>query len=268
MDPQSIDWNKMWLAARDKKSWKAKTAKDWDKKAVSFAKRNMRSDYVTSFINELKTDSKLSILDIGAGPGTLSLPLSGKAKIVTAVDYSPRMLEILTQKAAEGQIKNIYPVNASWEDDWQEKGIKKHDLVIASRSLSVNNLEQALVKLDQFAKKSVYISDRVGPGPFDPELFKAVGKNFYSGPDYIYTLNILYKLGIHAQVKMIQIDNIRDYQNREQAYEDRIWMLDNPDSEELKRFKKYVNQQLHPLPGNKIRGIFPPVKWALIYYHK
>ncbi|MDH3394151.1 MAG: class I SAM-dependent methyltransferase, partial [Desulfobulbaceae bacterium] len=174
---QDLDWNRMWQENRKKKSWRGRKQEDWDKRAPSFAKRNMQSVYAERFLALLQPDPLWSALDFGSGPGTLALPLAKLVRKVTAADFSSSMLEILNSEAKKAGADNIHTVQASWEDDWLRLGIKAHDLVIASRSLSVDDLQAALTRLNDWARKRVVISDRVGTGPFDPDLFAALGRS-------------------------------------------------------------------------------------------
>lgn len=113
-------------------------------------------------------------------------------------------------------------------------------MAIASRSLSVDDLRSALEKLTRFAKKEVVITDKVGHGPFDPEAFSAVGRELKTGPDYIYTINLLYQMGIHANVNFIPLESTLPCSSIEEAMDYYAWMFHDLNSEEKKRLKKYV----------------------------
>ncbi len=266
---QDLDWNQMWQEGRKGKSWRGRKKEDWDKRAPSFAKRNMESLYAQRFLALLQPEPTWAALDFGAGPGTLALPLAKIVRQVTAADFSPAMLKILNQEAATVGTNNIRTVQASWEDDWQQLDIEPHDLVIASRSLSVKNLEAALTKLNNWATKRVVISDRVGTGPFDPDLFAAVGRPLAPGPDYIYTVNLLYQMEIHASVNFIDLEQKRIFTNRAEAMESCRWMLHQINPEEEKGLARYVDQRLESLPNATVALTRrTPIRWAVISWHK
>jgi len=266
---EEIDWNELWREARRRKSWAKKGNADWDKRASDFAARNLDSPYVEQFLTKAVIPEKSTVLDIGCGPGTLALPIAKRAARVTAVDFSKAMLDELAGRARERGLHNIRPIHASWEDDWESLGIEPHDIAIASRSLSVDDLEKALVKLDRWARHRVYVSDRVGSGPFDPDVFEAVGRPFEPGPDYIYTVNILYRLGIHARVDFITLSPARLYDSTEEAIRSHRWMFDDLTPEEEQRLTEYVLGRCRPHPGGRIEFVrrHPP-KWALIWWEK
>ena len=235
-----IDWNELWKKSKSEKSFKSKKKEDWDKKAPSFARRNSVSRYIEKFIELLEPQLTWSILDIGCGPGTLAIPLAKKVGTVTALDFSPAMLQILKQRVQEEGLTNRTTHKLAWTDDWEKQGIDVHDVAIASRALAVDDLRSALEKLDTFASKQVVITDRVGHGPFDPEVFAAVGRELKTGPDYIYTVNLLYQMGIHARVDFIELEKSLPCTSLEDAMEFYTWMFHDLTEEEKKRLKKYV----------------------------
>lgn len=264
-----INWQELWQNARRRKSWSSKTATDWDQKAPSFARRNRSSDYIDLLMARLPLSPGLTVLDAGSGPGTLSLPMAGRVKAVTALDYSGGMLKILEQECLKQGVSNIRPVHASWEDDWQTLNIGTHDLAIASRSLAVDDLQGALEKLNAHASQAVYLTDRIAPTPFDPAAFAAVGREFESGPDYIYTLNTLYSMGIHANVEVLALDHQLIFPDFDHALDSYCWMLKdlNPTEEQL--LSAYLRSRIIKQDDDHliISREHPP-RWALIWWKK
>ncbi|HFQ88477.1 MAG TPA: class I SAM-dependent methyltransferase [Desulfobulbus sp.] len=237
---EDLDWNEMYRRARQEKSWKSKGAADWDRKAASFAERTERSIYTEKFLALLQPEEDWSVLDVGCGPGTLALPLARRVKRVTALDFSARMLEILQERVGRAGIDNITACHAGWGDDWQARGIGRHDVAIASRSLAVPDLRAALEQLCRHATHRVAVTDRVRHGPFDPDAFAAVGRPLRPGPDYIYTVNLLYRMGFLPSVAYIVLEEEMVYDSLEDAVESYRWMFRDLDPAEEKRLQKYV----------------------------
>ena len=264
---QDIDWDTMWLESRAHKSWKKKKSSDWDQRAAGFAERNLDSPFVAQFMAHLQTEPDWSVLDVGCGPGTLAIPLASQVRQVTALDYSAAMLSELDKRAKAAGLQNITTIQASWTDDWQALKIPRHEVAIASRSLSVDDLKGALRKLNAWASKAVYVVDRVGAGPFDPDLFAAIGRDFEPGPDYIFTLNILYTLGIQAQVDFLTLDSTRTYSSREEALQSYRWMVDDLTGVEEERLTAYVDARLsQTVDGSWQLARQTPPRWALIWW--
>ncbi len=234
------DWNQLWYQAKKKKTWKTKTASDWDKKAAAFAKRTAVSVYTDKFLKLLDPQPAWSVLDVGCGPGTLALPLAEQVNRVSCLDFSKNMLTILDKKAKERKIKNIKTYHGSWEDDWQKLKIPCHDIAISSRSLAVSNLKKALKKLSAQARELIVITDRVKHGPMDPDAFAAIGRPLTSGPDFIYTVNILFDLGFLPTVDYIALENELTYPDLETTLASYIWMFKDINEDEKQKLVDYV----------------------------
>ena len=266
---QDIDFNGLWQEARRRKSWSGKSRADWNKKAESFARRTAHSEYADIFVDRMDPAPEWTVLDVGAGPGTLTLPLARRVRKVTAVDYSSQMLALLKKQAEDEKLVNIDAKEAAWEDDWQDIGIEPHDAVIASRSLAVDDLAVALTKMNQWAKRAVFVTDRVGATPFDPEAFAAVGREFSPGPDYIYTVNILYQLGINARVDFISLPGVRILASRADALSSYSWMFDRLTDGEERKLAAYVDSRLKKNGDGQYRlKLRTPPTWAFIHWEK
>jgi SAM-dependent methyltransferase len=237
---QDLDWEILRQQASRKNTRLHKNAADWDKKARSFAGRTAHSVYTEKFMELLAPAPDWSVLDIGCGPGTLALPVAACTRQVTAIDFSGKMLKILADRAAELGLHNITTRQISWDDNWRQQGIKPHDVAIASRSLAVHDLKKALTRLNSFATSRICITDRVRHGPKDPDAFAAVGRELPAGPDYIYTVNLLYQMGILPTVDYIPLEKSMKYRSFDEAVAGYSWMFHSLDQNEEKLLKKYV----------------------------
>lgn len=84
--------------------------------------------------NWLRKDDR--VLDIGCGPGTLSIPLSEKARSVTALDEAEGMLNTLRGEIGARGIENIVTHRSSWMEAGYEDDF---DLVLASLSPAIRS---------------------------------------------------------------------------------------------------------------------------------
>jgi SAM-dependent methyltransferase len=266
---EDIDWSLLRRNAMARKGWKRKSPKEWDTKASSFSNRTKKNDYVDLFIRELPLHQSYTVLDIGSGPGTLALPIAPQVKKVTAIDFSSGMLEVLNQNAATEKINNIKTIQCAWEDDWQAKGVTHHDIAIASRSVGIENLELSLKKINAIAQKYVFISDRISATPFEAEAFYAIGRPFDPGPDYIYTLNLLYKIGIYPNVTVLRPNPVTLYSSIEEAFASYRWMFQDLSATEEQRLLEYVEKNIIKTSDNGISvQRNSPIQWALIWWQK
>lgn len=237
---EDLDWGTLWRQAQDDAVWKPREASVWDGRAASFAKRNKHSSFEQQCLRLIAAQSEWTVLDVGAGPGTLAVPLAAQVRCVTCMDFSAAMLSEAARRAKEEGRSNFSTVHASWTDDWESLGIVPHDLVIAARSLSVRDILAALRRMSTYGRRKRVVVDRVGAGPIDPAAFAAVGRKPRRGPDYIYTLNALYQLGYHAAVAYVYGDNSRVCNSLEDACAGYNWMLPDLNRHEQAHLLAYV----------------------------
>ena len=92
--PNELKWDEFWA---DELKQKEDRGKDWDKAAASFHKRAKKDDYHDLLFSKLILDENDSVLDLGCGEGSITLPLAKKVRKVTGVDSSVKMLELHAQ---------------------------------------------------------------------------------------------------------------------------------------------------------------------------
>lgn len=264
-----IDWTELRATVLDKKGWRNKGPQEWDVKAASFAARNKSGAYIDLFLGLLPLEPNISVLDIGSGPGTLAIPIAGKVRSVTAIDFSKGMLEVLEDLALAEKISNIKTIHCAWEDDWQARGIRPHDIAIASRAMGIFDLKGALKKIDAYATRYVFLSDSIGETPFDVAAFAAVGRPFTAGPDYIYTINMLYSMGIHPNISVLTLDQEMTFSSMAEAVKSYSWMFNDITADETAALENYLRDQIVKSETNQltIRRKAPP-RWAVIWWRK
>lgn len=243
-------------------------ARFWDRRAPSFAKAASETAYADRFLAVMRPEPRWTVLDVGSGSGTLAIPLAKSVSAVTALDLSGEMLAILRARCEDEGIRNVTAIQGRWEDDWQGLGIGMFDVAVASRSMVAEDLRASVLKLDMVARSRVYIITIVGDGPFDRHLFDAVGRPLNMGPDYIYNYNMLYEMGIFANVAFIDETRNSTYGSPEEAYAAVQWMFDGLNADEEGRLQTYVERNLVFRSG---RWGFPHEKavlWAVMWWEK
>lgn len=258
-----IDWNEAWQAARARTN-RRRGKESWDRRAPSFARAVAQSGFIDQVLARLPLDPAWDVLDVGCGSGTLAVPLAARVRAVTALDYSPRMLDLLRERCAAEGLANVAPVLGAWEDDWAALGVGQHDVALASRSLTADDLGGALLKLDRAARRAVHVVAPVGSGPIDGRVFEVAGRSFTPGPDYIYPCALLHQLGVFASVDFVSIPDTRRYTGVEDALEGFAWMLTDPTPDELARLRDWVTRQL--VEGQDGWRLAEPrtVQWAIL----
>lgn len=173
----------------------------WDERAAGFGRQGAPNRYVDDFIDRLDLTGASTLLDVGCGPGTLALPLAARLQRITAIDYSPGMLAALRERATTAGIANIDTLLRSWNDDWSD--VPVCDIAIASRSMTVIDLREALDKLCSRARLRACLTYLVGGSFVDPEILELAGVPGRRIPDHVIVVGALRQLGFHPRVDYI-----------------------------------------------------------------
>ncbi|PKL59658.1 MAG: class I SAM-dependent methyltransferase, partial [Methanomicrobiales archaeon HGW-Methanomicrobiales-4] len=201
IDVNAIDWNNAWKKPESESSKKKGflTCSDrWSDpdRCRKFSHSIRENNFATSQarIQALKISPESRVLDVGAGPGTLALPLAGMVRSVTAVEPSECMRACLNETIHELDIKNITVLPKLWEDvDISKDLAPPYDVVVASYSLGFPDLREGLLKMDEASGSYVYIfwfADMISPwqknhGEIWEELY-GIPIKMYQKPNIIF----------------------------------------------------------------------------------
>jgi ubiquinone/menaquinone biosynthesis C-methylase UbiE len=163
----------------------------------------------------LPLKSEDNVLDIGAGTGRMTLPIAKRVKHVTALEPSENMLILLKENAAKENALNISYNNKSFED-FKETNTVQHDYVVASFSLFMQDIEQALLKMNSLASKAVFLFMSASPW-MDPEMQRALYGTESVWSDFIFVYNILHDNRILANVAICDYNFKQSYANIDDA---------------------------------------------------
>ncbi len=211
------DWNEHWkeqLARHKSTAYFDDPSHDWDKKenaerynAGSKSEFDLR---VQQTIVGLALTRESRVLDIGAGPGTLALPLAPLVREITAIEPGTGMVDLLTDNMTKEGITNITCIKERWEDIEPTRDLPgQYDIVIASLSLTMEDIREALVKMDAVSRGYVYLFWFADP-PFWERMYIDLmpllhGQTYNPGPKADCLFNVLYQMGILPNVEMLPL---------------------------------------------------------------
>lgn len=252
---EEIDFNELWKNAYSNSRFgkKEKNLQEfWNRRAKKYSEDIKKKNYEKGerHIKNLKINSKTTILEIGPGPGTITIPLAKKIKHITVVEPSQEMIKQLMKNANECGIDNITTINKRWEDVNIDE-IEKHDIVVASFSLSMLDIKDALQKINEIADKSVYLFWFVNHPIWEEfyiKLYKKLhNRPYVPAPKSIYIYNILYQMGIYANVVVKEEDYSQSFSDFDEALSYFKDILDIENNEQVEILRNCLGENLNDL---------------------
>jgi len=220
-------WNEQHEAAnRQKQVWNSgKSFWEDPENICRFVDRLMNSDRsrIENQIATMRIPPGSTVLDIGAGPGTLAVPLALAGCDVTVVEPSAGMRAAMKEYREMAGAPEIREIPSRWEDaDPAEVGT--HDVVVASFSLAFDDIGPSLEKIDSAAKRAVHLFWFLTPAAWTranfslwPELH---GSEFSAEPTADLLWNCLCQLGIYPDITVENVEKGQRYPTEEEAVAD------------------------------------------------
>jgi len=232
--------------------------KCWDSHAIMYdGMAKLEKKFTQNQVEQLLLSADDSVVDIGCGPGRLSVPVAKKVKRVTSVDISDEMLAKCMENAKSEGVNNITPLKLNWLSEGAVEKIGQHDIVIASRSVGFSDI----LKINSLAKKYVFLL-----GWANAPSLREIQLDFLDGivqerrPQdpyahmfgYNIIFNIVYDMGANPNVVVVEDGFERDYDSKEQAYADLRFVGDIlPEFEE--QYRSNIDRYLIPKPGGGLK---------------
>jgi SAM-dependent methyltransferase len=215
------DWNEVWRRrlALNRSTPKFREGADlWgDREQARRYAARLESDHarrVAETLRDLGVAPGDRVLDIGSGPGTLALPLARAGASVTAVDPAEGMIAELRAAAEREGITTIAAVRGLWEEIDPGRDFQlPYDRVVASFSLAMPDIRLALAAMNAAVSESgsvhlYWFADE----PLWERLYLALWEDLHGAPyhprpkaDCLF--NVLYGMGIYANVLMRPMDD-------------------------------------------------------------
>ncbi|AYY82055.1 MULTISPECIES: class I SAM-dependent methyltransferase [Proteus] len=248
--------NHMVQAERTKKE-----PEHWDKRAEKMAEScaNPNDPYLIKFRAMMDFSGAETLLDVGCGPGSISIHVADKFKKIIGIDYSTGMLTVARRRAKQAGINHAEFITCSWEDSWDE--LPRCDIAVASRSTLVMDLQAALLKLNRQANLRVYTTHTVSPTFVDQRIIRLLGREVPTLPTYIYAVNMLNQMGIHPKVDYIRSRNCQsNFNNLEQFIEGINFSVGPLSEDEITRLTNYYHESIE----KSVSLISPTRDWAMV----
>ncbi|MGB8343996.1 MAG: class I SAM-dependent methyltransferase [Ktedonobacteraceae bacterium] len=209
----------------------------WDRRARNFHRTTRASAASDPFFLRLQREAtpEMTVLDVGAGTGRFALALAPQARQVIAVEPNASMLDYLRREASARGIGNITYYQTTWQDAPADLAA---DFVICSHVLyPIRDIVPFLEKLRAATRLACYIYLRAASiDAITAPLWRHFHDQERRGPPgYIHALDVLYEMGIYANVEVVKLPLFMAYASFEEAVEEQIEQLILPDNEKTRR---------------------------------
>ncbi len=226
-----MDWIRIWeelYEARSKIMQRDYEIDDWTKRAEDYSesRRTNHWDFgekvydILSHHGAVSTSSR--ILEIGSGPGTFVIPFTQKSRHVTAVEPAEGMVKKIRQNAQEAGLNNFDILPLIWQDVEMSRIKQQYDLVIASTVIWMfKDIMAQIARMEEATKGYCCVVGGVSTGEsIEADLWRAIMGNtpYPQYPEYPAIFNLLYQYGRVPQVRIIEYQSIRSFENMFNMY--------------------------------------------------
>lgn len=188
-----------------------------------------------------------SVLDIGAGPGTLSVPLALSGCSVTAVEPSGPMIRGMEAYRALSNAPPVRIIQKTWQTASRAE-VGRHDVVIASLSLMMENIRECIEKMDDSAISAVHLFWFLLP----PSLSRGncVLWPLLHGEPYAYEptadilWNLLIQMGIYANLTVESRTTGQAYPSVQEMHQDYYTRLLAETDEQKGIIDQYLGERI------------------------
>jgi ubiquinone/menaquinone biosynthesis C-methylase UbiE len=256
MNESKIDWNEVWkakMALHIESNDNMDCAQYWNKKGFAESCWNNalsnEQQRIRKIIDEIIITPKSRILDIGGGPGVLAFPLAKKVAHITVVEPSEEMASFLNNKIKETGITNISCVRKRWEDlDIKSDIDSPFDIIIASYSLGMLDIEKSIRKMDEVCKKYIYLYWFAGEPSWEKQSLLAwkmlYNKTYHPMPKCNILFNILYQMGKYPNISVYPLRHISKFSSLQEAIDKFGLRYDVETGHQRALLKKYLESIL------------------------
>lgn len=272
MDTKNIDWNEMWkdkMEAQKRACLNTDCGSIWKEKESAkrfWAMSRNNGDRIEKTIQGMALTPDSRVLDVGAGPGSLAIPLAERVAHVTAVEPAEGMMSVLKENIDIYGIENINCVYKDWEVvDAKMDLYGPYDVVFASYSLGMKDIRSSIRKMIDVSSGYIYLYWFAGETSWDMHSLNLWpflhGYEYQQGPKIDVLYNVLYDMDIYPNMEVFPFEHVQTFTSLDEAVENfkPHYAVTSEEQEEILR--AYLKELLEDENGNiVIRGWSTRVK--------
>ena len=267
MGKVETDWNQVWKNQMEKHRasdggrdcvdfWaKASTAKMYENSAKA-----TQGPRIAKIIEDLSARSPKRILDIGAGPGILSIPLAEKVEHVTAVEPAAGMVQRFREEMAARKIRNLSLVEKRWEDVNLQRDLQcPYDAVVCSFALGMDDIQAALKKMAAASSQRVYLYWFAGDTSWNKhfkDLYPLLHDQAYeSMPGSTVLIKVLEQMGFFPEAVPFSYSSQSAFSGLDEAVDFYRYRYNVKTQEQEAVLTEYLDETLRSENGKRVLDI-------------
>lgn len=217
----------------------------WDEMADTYPLDFTRASVSKAVSIAERMKERRTALDIGCGPGNMTIPLAGLFEDVTAADSSPRMLERLERECRNKSIGNVRTISTDCMD--LEPGAK-YDLVLTCLCPGMYSEDAADLMTSLSCGRCVYIGPTYKEKVGVRKILEDLGFEMHP---FFETDELVRHLSDRYDVEVSSITEPHNYPDRESVI-DRCIRMACADEDGAKKISEHVmDMPEEELPRNR-----------------
>lgn len=222
----------------------------WDKTSRMYSRMTeLEGKFTLDQLDCIPIAPEDTVLDVCCGPGRTAVPAAKRARLVTGIDSSKKMLEYCVRHAEEQGIHNLETRLMDWNEVIPGENLEQHDVAIACRCTAITEIEKLSACARKYAAIVIWAN-----APSIPEILNHLfegaveGRTFRPRPSdrrvgYNVFYNLVYDQGYDPNCRVLDDGYYAVYDSREDAYEDLKILSDQSVTDE-KRYYANVDRYL------------------------
>ena len=197
-----MDWIRLWQELVQATSNREKDdANQVERGARNLSRRWAKPDSTRDWIiSQLDAVPDATVLDIGAGTGKWAILLSRHVRTITAIDSSPKMIQLMRENLKAESIANVQVIPGTWP----EIQVEPHDFSLCSHGMYGCADWRAFVeRMVQATRRTCFLLMRAPTA--DGIMAQAATRIWghpYDSPNFQVAFNALLQMGIFPNVLM------------------------------------------------------------------
>ncbi len=278
---EGIDWIEAWRcrqqrhrSSRNYDDGRHLWSREENARRYDASSRDEYGPRVAQTIAGLSLLPSTRVLDIGAGPGTLALPIAPLVREVVALEPAEGMADVLEEHLARDGIGNVRVVRKRWEEVDPAADLNPpYDLVIASFSVTMEAIDEALLKMDGVTAPGGVVALYWFLDPSFYELASEAlwpdlhGGPYHSGPKADLLFLVLVQLGFLPRAEVLEFDRTYRFSTMDEAMQHFAPRFSVADDRERALLRTYLEARALPSEGGGI-VLRHPSRYAKVWWRK